>query len=92
MPGDASVLRYGKLAELMKVILVFPHSNGKRLFSTVGKVETEQRAHLLPSTVKALISIKLNLLSGSPCHEVGEKVIKISLLKEAKNCYYKEPQ
>ena len=74
MPGDISQLRFGKLFELVKVLLVLPHGNAdpERLFSIVGKIETEQRGRLLPSTVHDLISVKINALSGSPCYEAGE--------------------
>ena len=85
LPGDTSQLRFGKLVQLVKILLVLPHGNAdpECLFSIVSKIETEQRGRLLPSTVRDLVSVKVNTLCGSPCYEVGGK-FTTSLMREAK--------
>ena len=61
-PGDSSQKRFSNLVQLCKILLVLPHSNAdpERLFSMVQKVETDQRGSLKPSTVRDLISVKMN--------------------------------
>ena len=69
---DINTSRFGTLAQFAKILLVLPHSNAdpERLFSMVRKIETEQRKHLDPSTVRDLLSIKLN--NSTPCFENDE--------------------
>ena len=83
MPGYASQPCFPKLRELATILLVHPHANAdpERLFSMVGKIETQQRGSLLPSTVRDLISVKVNNLSHVNCHTV---TFPPALAKEAK--------
>ena len=49
-------------SKLMKTFLLLPHSNAdsERVFSTVNKICTEDRADLAQDTVAALLSVKVN--------------------------------
>ena len=71
MPGDTSKLRFGKLSRFACVLLTLPHANAdpERLFSLVGKIETDERSRLLPSTLRNLVSAKVNGIDG-PCHSL----------------------
>ena len=59
---DSTLLRFGTLSHLAKIMLVLPHSNAdpERLFSMVRKIDTEQRRRLDPSTLCDLLCIKIN--------------------------------
>ena len=52
---------YANLARLAKILLVLPHSNAdpERLFSMLGKIETQSRSLLSPSTTCDLLTVKL---------------------------------
>ena len=83
-PGDLQQRRFPRLAHLSKVLLVLLHSTAdpERLFSMVTKIETEHRGSLLPSTVSALLSVKLN--SDQECYRSSE-LFTPKLLKSAKS-------
>ena len=75
MPGDTSRLQFKNLTDLIKTLLLLPHGNvDPECLFMVGKVETEQRGSLLPATVRDVISVKMNALSGTPCYQVGDKL------------------
>ena len=79
-----SSLAYSNLARLAKVVLVLPHSNAdpERLFSMVGKIETQSRSHLTPSTTCDLLTVKMN--HDSACYS-SQDLITDKLLQEAKS-------
>ena len=56
-----SSFAYANLARLAKILLVLPHSNAdpERLFSMLGKIETQSRSLLSPSTTCDLLTVKL---------------------------------
>ena len=79
-----SSLAYSNLARLAKVVLVLPHSNAdpERLFSMVGKIETQSRSRLTPSTTCDLLTVKMN--HDSACYS-SQDLITDKLLQEAKS-------
>ena len=62
-----SSFAYSNLARLAKILLVLPHSNvePERLFSMVGKIETQSRSLLSSSTTCDLLTVKMN--HDAPC-------------------------
>ena len=82
--GDLSSLAYPTLSELAKTLLVLPHSNvdPERLFSMVGKIETQSRSQLSSSTTCDLLTVKMN--HDSHCFASKDLVID-DLLKAAKS-------
>ena len=60
--GEVGEKRFGHLASFCKTLLVLPHSTAdpERLFSIIGKIDTSQRSSLLPSTVRSILSVKMN--------------------------------
>ena len=83
-PGDSSRKRFERLTKLCKILLVLSHSNAdpERLFSMVQKVETEQRASMKSSTVRDVISVKMN--SDSTCFN-SRNLFTPDLLHSAKS-------
>ena len=81
--GDLSTLAYGKLAQLAKVLLVLPHSNvdPERLFSMVGKIETQAQSQLSPSTTCDLLTVQMN--HDALCYE-SHDIVTDELVKAAK--------
>ena len=77
-------LTYSNLAHLAKVLLVLPHSNAnpKRLFSMVGKIETQSRSLLSTSTTCDLLTVKMN---HDPFCYFSQDLITDEMLKEAKS-------
>ena len=61
---DLETLRFGKLAQLSKALLVLLHSNAdpERLFSMVEKIYTELRRHMDPTTLSGSLFVKLKLI------------------------------
>ena len=61
-PGNSEEKRLKKLSNLCKVLLVPPYStaDAERLFSMTKKIETEQHSSLPPTTVRNLLSMKIN--------------------------------
>ena len=59
LPG---AFAYSNLARLAKILLVLPHSNAdpERLFSMLGKIQTQSRSQLSSSTTCNLLTIKMN--------------------------------
>ena len=82
--GDLSSLAYLNLSTLAKIVLVLPHSNAdpERLFSMVGKIETQSRSLLSSSTTCDLLTVKMN--HDSPCF-ASKDLISEDLLKAAKS-------
>ena len=85
--GDLEVqssLAYFNLARLAKIILVLPHSNAdpERLFSMLGKIETQSRSQLSPSTASDLLTVKVN--HDAPCY-LSQDLVTNELLHEAKS-------
>ena len=82
--GDLSSLAYPTLSELAKTLLVLPHSNvdPERLFSMVGKIETQSRSQLSSSTTCDLLTVKMN--HDSHCF-VSRDLVTDDLLKAAKS-------
>ena len=80
--SDKTIYRFGNLAKICKILLVYPHGNvdPEHLFSMVSKIETDQQSSLLPSTVANLISVKVS--TSSECYE-SESLIT-PLLSSAK--------
>ena len=83
---DLETLRFGKLAQLSKALLVLPHSNAdpERLFSMVRKIYTELRRHMDPTTLSDLLSVKLN--NDSPCY-LNETLMSENFIETAKNIH-----
>ena len=83
---DLETLRFGKLAELSKALLVLPHSNAdpERLFSMVRKIYTELRRHMDPTTLSDLLSVKLN--NDNPCY-LNETLMSENFIETAKKSY-----
>ena len=85
MPEDTSRLWFKNLTDLIKTLLVLPHGNvnPRRLFSMDGKVQTEQRgSFILATTVRDVISVKMNALNGTPCYQAGDKLFTSQLIRE----------
>ena len=63
--SDKTIYKFGNLAKICKILLVYPHGNvdPEHLFSMVSKIETDQQSSLLPSTVANLISVKVSTSS-----------------------------
>lgn len=82
--GDLSSLAYSNLSELAKTLLVLPHSNvdPERLFSMVGKIESQSRSLLSSSTTCDLLMVKMN--HDSPCFASNDLITE-ELLKAAKS-------
>ena len=80
---DLTILRFGTLVKLAKILLVLPHSNAdpERLFSMVRKIETEQRKRLDPSTVSDSLSSKIN--NDHACYD-NKHLILDSFVKTVK--------
>ena len=80
---DVTLLQFGTLVKIAKILLVLPHSNAdpERLFSKVRKIETEQRKSLDPSTVCDLLSTKIN--NDHACYD-GKHLVSESLLRSVK--------
>lgn len=57
-----SAFAYSNLARLAKILLVLPHSNAdpERLFSMLGKIETQSQSQLNSSTTCDLLTVKMN--------------------------------
>ena len=83
-PGDQQQQRFPRLAVLAKALLVLPHSTAdpERLFSMIKKIETDHRGSLLPSTVRSLLSVKLN--TDEDCYH-SKDLFTPKLLKAAKS-------
>ena len=81
--ADLETLRFGKLSELAKVLLVLPHSNAdpERLFSMVRKIYTELRRQMDPSTLTSLLSVKVN--NTQPCY-LNESLMSDTLIANAR--------
>ena len=79
-----SSFAYSNLARLAKILLVLPHSNvePERLFSMVGKIETQSRSLLSSSTTCDLLTVKMN--HDAPCF-LSQDLITDDLLLEAKS-------
>ena len=75
---------YYNLARLAKILLVLPHSNAdpERLFSMLGKIETQSRSLLSPSTTSDLLTVKMNY--DAPYY-LSEDLVRDKLLQEAKS-------
>ena len=75
---------YLTLARLAKILLVLPHANAdpERLFSMLGKIETQSRSLLSPSTTCDLLTVKMN--HDAPCY-LSEDLVTDKLLQEAKS-------
>jgi hypothetical protein len=78
-----STFAYSNLARLAKILLVLPHSNAdpERLFSMLGKIETQSRSLLSPSTCD-LLTVKMN--HDAPCY-LSQDLVTDKLLQEAKS-------
>ena len=59
---------YYNLVSLAKILLVLPNSNAdpERLFSMLGKIETQSHSLLSPSTTCDLLTVKMN--RDAPCY------------------------
>ena len=82
------MLRYSKLANVAKLILVLPHSNAaeERVFSMVTKNKTKFRPSLqLDGTLSSIISIKLANLE--PCHGYEPEKVVLEEAKKATRTY-----
>ncbi|XP_041348870.1 uncharacterized protein LOC121368275 [Gigantopelta aegis] len=80
--------KYGLLTNVMKQILVIPHSNAdsERIFSTVRKNRTEFRPNLSDEQLSALLVQKFSMLAADVlCHELS---FTDDLLKKAKSATY----
>ena len=79
-----SSFAYANLAHLAKILLVLPHSNAdpERLLSMLGKIETQSRSLLSPSTTCDLLTVKLN--HDAHCY-LSEDLVTDKLLQEAKS-------
>ena len=65
---DLEHLRFEKLSQLAKALLVLPHSNAEpeRVFSIVRNIYTELRRQMDPSILSSLLSVKVN--SNNACY------------------------
>ena len=83
---DFETLRFGKLAQLSKALLVLPHSNAdpERLFSMVRKIYTELRRHMDPTTLSDSLSVKLN--NDNPCY-LNETLMSENFIETAKKIH-----
>ena len=81
---DLETLRFEKLSQLMKALLLLPHSNAdpERLFSTVRKIYTELRRQMDPSTLSFLLSVKVN--HDNPCY-LNESLMSDAFIESAKS-------
>ena len=81
--GEMGAHRFGSLANFCKLLLVLPHSTAdpERLFSMIGKIDTAQRSSLLPSTVRDVLSVKLNV--DQECYKSRE-LFTLQLLGQAR--------
>lgn len=84
-------LGYSNLARLAKILLVLPHSNvePERLFSMVGKIETQSHSLLSSSTTCDLLTLKTN--HDAPCF-LSQDPITDDLLLEAKSATWRSLQ
>ncbi len=82
--GDLLSLAYPYLSELARILLVLPHSNvdPERLFSMVGKIETQSRSLLSSSTTCDLLTVKMN---HDPSCYASSDLITHNILKAAKS-------
>lgn len=80
---DLNSLRFGKLAQLSKALLLLPHSNAdpERLFSMVRNIYTEQTRQMDPTTLNSLLCVKIN--NGTPCFENKSLVMSESIIESA---------
>ena len=78
---DLETLRFGTLARLA-IILPLSNVDPERLFSMVRKISTEQRRQLDPSTVRDLLSVKIN--NDSNCYD-NKSLMTDSLLSSARS-------
>ena len=78
-----SSFAYSSLARLAKILLVLPHSNAdpEQLLSMLGKIETQSRLLLSPSTCDVL-TVKMN--HDAPCY-LSRDLVTDKLLQEAKS-------
>lgn len=72
LPG-MDIARFGRLAEVAKLVLTIPHSNAgeERVFSVIRKIRRDDRANLqLHGTLSSLVTVKLNLPEtiAHPCY------------------------
>jgi hypothetical protein len=81
--ANLETLRFGKLSQLAKVLLVLPHSNAdpERLFSMVRKIYTELRRQMDPSTLSSLLSVKVN--HTNPCY-LNDSLMSDTFIASAK--------
>jgi hypothetical protein len=84
LAGEVGAKRFGDLANFCKLLLVLPHSTAdpERLFSMIGKVETPQRSSLHASTVRDVLSVKLNV--DQECYQ-SKELFTPHLLRQARS-------
>lgn len=77
-----------ELADVMLSILAIPHSNAhcERVFSTVGKNRTEQRASLLDTTLESLLVLKSR--AGHPSDD--SRQLSSTTLQRLKTAYSRQ--
>ena len=62
-PGEVGEKCFGNLTNFCKLLLVLPHSTAdlERLFSIIGNIDISQHSSFHPSTVRDILSVKLNV-------------------------------
>lgn len=87
---ESGSLRFGLLFEVVKLLLVLPHSNAEeeRIFTHIAKNKTKFRASLsLSNTLSSIVACKTNYFNKSECYNYSPSMTTLKRAKQAASTY-----